>query len=179
MEGRIRRARVEDADALGALHARGLSHFYLRSVPAEALAQADEARLVEHWSQAIASPPTPDWRVWVIDFGDELRGFTHTGPSGDRQLEVTTTGEIHALHVHPDHGKSGLGRSLLTWCVDDLSDRGYLTAIAWCPHKAQGARHFLEAGGFLIDGPPAERELHGAACAQLRYRKRLRQDPTL
>ncbi len=179
MEGRIRRAHLEDAGALAALQARGLSHFFAPGLPRAALAGATKERFLGAWQEAIQSPPSPDWRIWVIEMGQDLRGFVHTGPSRDPAQEVTTTSVVHALHIDPDAGKVGLGRTLLTWCVDDLRDRGYLTTIAWCPTKAPGARHFLEAGGFQIDGPPAKRELHGGPCEQLRYKKLLQKDPTL
>ena len=141
MEGRIRRASPTDAPVLSALEPTAFD----------------------------GTPTTPDHRTWVIELDGDLCGFCRTGPSRDPSADVTTTTEIQSFRMHADHEGRGLGRSLVTWAIDDLRERGYVDVTVRVTESDARARRFFEQASFRLDGPADKSE----GFAKLPYRLRL------
>ncbi|PIE21588.1 MAG: GNAT family N-acetyltransferase [Arachnia propionica] len=127
---RVRLALPNEAASLVELQRRQWS---LHPELARALAETDQAEAVSAWQQAIAAPPLATCRVLVALAGDEVVGFTATGPAGD-----------------PDSGPTD----------GVIAADGFEVAVIWLPADADEFRRFLATAGWGADG--AHQELGSA-----------------
>lgn len=118
-EIRIRRANIENAEALAALGARTFSetfaHLYppqdLQAFLAEAYTPAAFARFLER----------PDQAMWLAEAAGGPVGYAHAGGCTLPHPEVTAgCGELKRLYVRKDQQGSGLGGHLLEVALDWL-----------------------------------------------------------
>ena len=78
------------------------------------------------------------------------------------------TGEVTRLYVHPRAWRLGVGRALLTAAEDALCAAGL--AQAWLNTEERGpACAFYERCGWRREGPPRERDWHGARLVEPRF----------
>lgn len=83
------------------------------------------------------------------------------------------TGEIQRLYTHPRGQGRGAGRELLERALDALREAGCEEAWLNTEGRNQDARRFYESLGWREEGPPRERDWHGARLCEPRYAKRL------
>lgn len=155
----IRRATLEDAPAIAALHVRSFHHAYPDIVPDEILAEVTLEERLEKWERWLG--PDAPGPACVAETDSRIFGFC--GLSGPL---------LRSLHVEPAAQGAGLGSSLLVWgestLRDEGFDRGELLVFA-----ANGlARTFYEKHGWSTDGEVVPGEPSDWAPA-LRYVKPL------
>ncbi|MUL40132.1 GNAT family N-acetyltransferase [Streptomonospora sp. PA3] len=157
----VRSARAADIDAVVDVQVAAWRSMYGPVLPEPVLAEigSGEAadRFREQWHDALANPPTSRHRLLVATDRRAVVGFAALGPAGDPDLWPATDAEVYALHVHPDHLRSGHGSRLLNAAVDHLVDDGFRTAVLWVLEAGNPLRSFAEAAGWRPDG--ATREL--------------------
>lgn len=101
--------------------------------PEQVAAWAPDDLDVEAWDARRAA------RVTVVAEDDgRVVGFT----------DVDETGYLDMMYVAPDAGRTGVGRALLAWAVDEAARAG---ADALRTHASITARPFFEAHGFRVD----------------------------
>ncbi len=152
---RVRLALPNEAASLVELQRRQWS---LHPELAQALAETEQAEAVSAWQQAIAAPPLATCRVLVALAGDEVVGFTATGPAGDP--DSGPTDGLIAEFVVPDDEEQEHAARLLHAAVDTLRADGFEVAVIWLPADADEFRRFLTAAGWGADG--AHQELGSA-----------------
>ena len=96
----VRPATADDRAALPALHTAAVREFGPTSYDAEA---------VRGWAKACGRSPEdyetpPDEHLTVAVREGAVAGFGHVVPA---------VGEVHAVYVHPDHARHGVGSALL------------------------------------------------------------------
>jgi len=96
----VRPATADDRAALPTLHTAAVREFGPKSYDAEAVRQ---------WAKACGRSPEdyetpPDEHFTVALREDAVAGFGHVVPA---------VGEVHAVYVHPDHTRCGVGSTLL------------------------------------------------------------------
>ncbi len=132
---RIRRARRDDAPAIGRVHVETWQSTYAGLLPDALLASMSDVRQSAWWSGALADPAQAKG-IFVAD--DEERGVVGFGscgpvrdpPEGLDGAEMRP-GEIYTLYVESDFQNRGLGRRLLDALFRQLRADGCDTAVLW------------------------------------------------
>ncbi|MBV8188801.1 MAG: GNAT family N-acetyltransferase [Alphaproteobacteria bacterium] len=132
---RIRRARREDAAAIGRVHVETWQATYAGLLPDAMLASMSDVRQSAWWSRLL-SDSREVRGVFVAD--DEemgVVGFGSCGPVRDppEGLDGTETrvGEVYTLYVEPDFQNQGLGRRLLDALFRQLKADGCDCVVLW------------------------------------------------
>jgi len=137
-------AEMRDAKAIAEIHSIAARAAYAGLVPEDQLdALAPTTREVK-WRQAIEFA---DPQVHVAVQGDEVVGFVGFDRSRDPKTP-STTGEIWALYVKPEHWGKGVGVALWDAARDGLEDEGCTLVTIWVPLRNDRAMRFFELAGF-------------------------------
>ena len=147
----VRRARADDAEAVGAVHAASWLGDYAALLP-QRDASVDAVALGAAWRAAVTAPPTALHQVMVATAGPTIVGFVAFGPSADGDAEPGADAELVALLVEPSAQRRGHGSRLLNASVDMLRENGLTRVRIWVPEPDQPRLAFLEAAGFARDG---------------------------
>ncbi len=159
----VRRAGVDDADAIAAVHVRTWQGAYRDVFPVEELdAIAVEPRALA-WRSQIAGG-----RVSAF-VDEELTGFASVGPSRDED----GVGELYAIYVLPERWGGGVARELIAAAEEELRARGFAEAVLWVLEDNPRARGFYESCGWAVDGGEKTDVHLGVEVAVVRYRKAL------
>lgn len=166
----VRTARVEDADAIAALHVRTWQAAYRGLVPDQTLQDLDPALRAERWRETLLEGST---RVFVSEINGGLAGFVACGPS--RDPDMVGEGELYAIYVDPRHWGAGIGRELLSTGEEAMRRLGYREAGLWVLEDNPRARRFYEAAGWILDETARKLLPDGAAAGlvEVRYRRSL------
>ncbi|MEL6745915.1 MAG: GNAT family N-acetyltransferase [Pseudomonadota bacterium] len=149
----IRRARVDEAEALARLHVSVWRETYRDYAPSEAITLLDEARRLPYWTQAIAQKAA-DAGIFVADGGQDPLGVISYAPSEHAAFDGRV--EIKHLYVALEAQGMGLGRQLLQTVLDQTNPKGVALAVV---RQNDAARRFyarlggVETGAFTDPGP--------------------------
>ncbi len=147
---RIRRARKDDASAIGRVHVETWQTAYAGLLPDKMLAAMSDVRQSAWWSRALADPGESRG-IFVAD-DDEMGvvGFGSCGPVRDppEGLDGTETrvGEVYTLYVETDFQDQGIGRRLLDAMFRQIRANGCDCAVLWMLAD-NPTRFFYEALG--------------------------------
>jgi GNAT superfamily N-acetyltransferase len=158
----IRRARLEDAAAIAAVHVRTWQSAYEHVFGAERLAGIDPAAR-EGGARRFATDPDSD--TFVAEAEGRIVGFVGTGVAEDEG----EARELFAIYVLPEAWGSTAGSGLMQAAVDAMRGRGATAAILWVLEDNPRARRFYEREGWVEDGS-AESEYLGLTVPLVRYR---------
>ena len=141
MKESVRRATVEDAEAIGRVHYLAHVETYTGHFPPEIIEGNPPERRANMWRQVIGEHLGD---VWVAEHEDEIVGFASTGPPRDekppRDIELAT---MYLLAAHQGHG---LGQALLDAAL------GNRPASLWVLDENPKAIAFYRRNGFETDG---------------------------
>ena len=152
----VRRARPNDAPAIGLVQALVFRQAYAGRVPDDVVALFEPDAFARSWREGLTAPPEGVHRLMVACAGDQVVGLVAVGPSQDPDAGGAS-GEVTVLGVHPDARRQGHGSRLLNAGVDVLREAGADTVSVWVPHDDEDARAFLAASGFAPDGAYRDR----------------------
>lgn len=158
-----------DAEALGAVHVRAWQAAYRGGLmPDDYLDSLSAEERAERWRTALEHPPGRRRSRFVVeDASGTVLGFILIGPQdGD---EDSTTGELYAINVDPDHWGTGAGRSLHDAGVDALAEAGFDRAVLWVHPDNTRARSFYESLGWQSDDVTRQAEVLGVEVPEVRY----------
>lgn len=147
---------LEDAEAIGVLHARVWAATYKDLATPEALAQLDAARRTAG-CRAVLSDLKAATDLIVTELDDQIAGFIAVGPGGHQAFEGR--GEIKQLYVDLAHQGAGLGGQLMQAAARRLSGRGFTSCGLAVVEGNVRALAFYErlggkdAGSFIDTGP--------------------------
>jgi len=111
--------------------------------------------------------------TYAADEGHEITGWISVGRSRDPDA-ASTTGEVWAIYVAPEHWGRGVGRALWNRGESWLEVSGFLDVTLWVLKDNERALGFYESVGFALDaGQKKEIELGGARLLEIRLRRRL------
>jgi ribosomal protein S18 acetylase RimI-like enzyme len=151
-DGVIRRARVDDASSIGAVHVAAWREAYAGLLPACLLRSLSVEEAVEKWRETLTGPPSPK-AVFVALRGDRsVTGFGCCGPQRTAKLRADGYGgEFEAIYLLAADQRQGFGRRLMAEMARALMTHGLDGASLWVLRDNQPARAFYEAiGGRLI-----------------------------
>lgn len=132
---RIRRAKRDDAAAIGRVHVETWRATYAGLLPDSMLVSMSDVRQSAWWSQVLADPGEARG-VFVADDPEMgVVGFGSCGPVRDPPAELDgrelKVGEVYTLYVEPDFQNRGLGRRLLDALFRQLMADRCDTAVLW------------------------------------------------
>jgi ribosomal protein S18 acetylase RimI-like enzyme len=166
----VRRARLEDAKAIAAIHVHAWQVAYQGIVPSECLISLSVEQREAAWRQNIERQVS---ETWVAEEGARVLGWISAARSRDSDA-LSTTGEVWAIYVDPSHWRQGVGQRL--WCEAEgrLSASGFSEITLWVLKENARAIAFYASNGFAVD-PGSEKTItqDGAELLEIRLRKKL------
>jgi GNAT superfamily N-acetyltransferase len=146
VEVSVRRATLDDGDAIGAAHGAAWLAAYGHIFDATFLNAAAESRRVG-WPRAMERLLGPPNLLLVGELDHRVVAFAHAAPLPDRP----TTAEIRGFYSHPDAWGTGIAPLLMTrTCVALAED--FANVTLWTLRDAHRARRFYEKVGFCATG---------------------------
>jgi ribosomal protein S18 acetylase RimI-like enzyme len=136
----LRWSRVEDAEALAALHRAAWSNAYAGIIPGPELARMLGRRGPSWWRALHATRE----RAIVADMGEGPVGYVRLG--GVRRRD-RGTGEIYELYLLPEYQGVGLGRRLFVAAREALAGQGRRRMIVRALAENVGGCRFYRAMG--------------------------------
>jgi len=160
----VRRARLDDAAAIAAVHVGAWQSAYAHIFGEERLAELDAERRTGGWERALEERHEED--VFVAEHDSSLVAFASVGPSRDGGA----SGELYALYALPEAWGTGAGTDLMREALGALRARRFATATLWVLEDNPRARRFYEREGWALDTARREGEHLGVTTVELRYR---------
>ena len=140
----VRPAVQGDAKAIAEVHAVAARAAYEGILPEDQLSALAPTTREAKWREAIEfSEP----QVQVAEIGGEVVGFVGFDRSRDPKTP-STTGEIWAIYVKPEHWGKGVGVALWDAARDGLEEEGCTVVTVWVPLRNDRAMRFHELAGF-------------------------------
>jgi ribosomal protein S18 acetylase RimI-like enzyme len=143
----IRNARPEDAKAIATIHVRAWQAAYRGIVPGPYLSELSIGQREQAWRQRLEGGGAT---VLVAEANEEVLGWISAGVSRDVDA-ATSTGELYALYVAPEHWRHGVGRDLWDESAKRLREAGFTEATLWVLRDNSRARAFYGSSGFADD----------------------------
>ena len=140
----VRPATMRDARAIAEVHAAAANAAYAGILPEDELRTLAPSTRESKWREAIEFSE-PQVQVAVLD--DQVVGFVGYDRSRDAKTP-STTGEIWAIYVLPEHWGKGVGVALWDAARDGLEEEGCTTVTVWVPLRNDRAIRFHELAGF-------------------------------
>jgi GNAT superfamily N-acetyltransferase len=169
----IRRAGVDDAEAIAAVHNASLQASYRPLIPERiahlALDPPEAAPRIPGWRRCLERPRVSTTLV-ACDNGQVVGFCTLRSTPGTNAGEAT--GEIWALFVQPSHWRRGIGRLLCEQSLADAHRQGFAGVELWELESNANARRFFQSMGFRPDGGTRIFLEHaGVSLRERRYRR--------
>lgn len=161
----IRRATLDDAEAVGRIHVESWNVAYRGIMPDDVVARTDLAYRTTFWAERIADR---EWPVFVIEENGECVAFCQMIPSRDPDDNPKEVGHITSLHVLPHLRGRGHGRALMDHVLAEFKRRGFAAVTLWVLAENRPARNFYEQYGFRQD--TATRRNPRTNVPEVRYR---------
>ncbi|PBJ84477.1 GNAT family N-acetyltransferase [Lysobacteraceae bacterium NML93-0399] len=146
-DARLRRATLDDAQALSTLAARTFTETFGHLYPPQDLADfLADAYAVEKQRTILAHP---DYAVWLLEVNGEAVGHAAAGPCGLPHAEVAPgDGELKRLYLVQGHQGGGNGTRMMRAAMDWLLRDGPRTLWVGAWSENLGAQRFYARFGF-------------------------------
>jgi GNAT superfamily N-acetyltransferase len=142
--GSVRRALLEDAAAIAAVHLAAWKTTYPGILPESFLAAQSLDERIVTWRERLANPG-PKSSVFVACSRDgDVIGFAWGGPS--RRPEAGCEGELFSIYLLKEAQGQGIGALLLKSVAKSLIENELRSMAVWV-FAVNPARHFYEALG--------------------------------
>ena len=136
----IRSARVEDADAIAAVHVQAWKETYTGIFPASVLDRLDVAERAAAWRTRIPDLAKNRQALRVALVDDQIVGFAGCGPS--RKAELGADGEIYMINIVNRGKRRRFGARLMLEIANALTSDGFRGCGLWVLEKNEPARAF-------------------------------------
>ena len=158
----IRIPTLEDAPAIGRIHAETVRAAFSAILPAAFLQTVTEQQRTQTW-QHILGPQGRGNHPFVLESEGAIRGFVNCGepinPLPSSSPGSAPDGEIYTLYVSPQEQRRGYGAALFDTARDYLSEAGCSRLIVWTLAESPFRAFYAKLGGELI--AEAEEEFAG------------------
>ena len=125
----IRPATPSDVRTLARIHVDGWKSTYAEVLPENALKKLTYADRERTWMRLVAGGDSGPY-VLVAEFpGQVIAGFVAAGP--ERSDNVSYSTEVYAIYVDAPHQRKGIGRSLLQYVAQIMSENAQQGMLAW------------------------------------------------
>jgi ribosomal protein S18 acetylase RimI-like enzyme len=142
----VRRANVDDAPAIAAVHVASWRTSYRGLLPDDYLAAMSETTYEEQWRGFIDRGTS---LIYVAEEDDGIVGFASGGH--ERAGEDEFGGELYAIYVLEAAQRHGHGRQLVGAMVGGLREMGFADMVVWVLRdNAPGRRFYERLGGVYV-----------------------------
>ena len=157
-----RRARLEDAFGISAVHEAAWRHAYSGLIPHRSLDTMVRRRDPKWWARAIRHST----RILVMETNGQIVGYATVGPN--RVAALPQEGEVYELYLAPEYQGVGLGRKLFLAAREELRASGLRGCVVWAleENRAAGA-FYINAGG--ADVAEGSETFGGTSLAKVAY----------
>jgi len=164
----IRKATIDDADALAQAHIRSWRASHAGYVPAKAVAEFCANR-PRRW-QVNLSREDSTTRAVLLE--GKIVGHFSFGPCRDDSLDDSYC-HLYSIYIDPDFQRRGVGRRLMAYAEAQAREQGKAAMVLKVFEKNEASRRFYEACGYRRDGRGRMRNDYGRRLRVLRYVKEL------
>ncbi len=164
----IRWANHNDSEDLGFIHTEGWRAAYRGIIPDEILDNISVEKRSKYFAEALKDK-REETAIMIVD--NKPAGFLTLGPNRDDDLN-TTYGEIWGIYLLPEYWNRGLGRELMDWDMQELSNRGFKYATLWVLVDNDRAKNFYYKLGFLQENRLKEIKI-GKLLTEERFMKEI------
>ena len=163
----VRRAGLDDAPAIAAVHVQAWQAAYKGIVPAAFLDSLSVEERTTRWRQNLAVGAST---VCVAEASEGVVGWASVGACRDADAPAAT-GELWAIYVAPGSWRHGVGRAMWAWGQSHLEQAGFTSAVVWVLEDNRSARRFYATVGF-VPAPDATKmvEIGGVSLPEVRLR---------
>ena len=168
----IRHARVEDAEAIAAVHVAAWRESYTGLVPAEMLASLSVKERTDRWRRILGEPDPVIATVAFVACAPDgaVMGFGSCGLQRSAELAgAGFGGEFQAVYILRAAQRRGMGRALMGAMARDLGDRGLQGGALWVLEGDQPALNFYDVLGGMVVAQREDRRGEGAVLAEIAY----------
>lgn len=148
-ELRIRKATVEDAEAVARLQVLGWQHAYRGQMPQDYLDGLSVERRREQHTQWLSTPAPKSHTLLAVQ-DDEVVGYCTVGPSAI-EGKGANAGHLYAIYLDPSSIGKGVGTALMRESVAVLRAEGFTSATLWVLDSNTKARGFYEHEGWRLE----------------------------
>ncbi|WP_376090825.1 GNAT family N-acetyltransferase [Roseomonas sp. CCTCC AB2023176] len=144
----IRRARPDDAAAMGAVHVASWRDTYAGILPDAYLTTLSAARIAAAYRRSMIERARGDASfVACLPAGGEVVGF---GTTGRARRPGMGEGEIETLYLLPDWRDQGIGRRLMRAAAAHLGAVGFHSVFLWVLSANNAGWFYRRLGGRLV-----------------------------
>jgi len=162
----IRRATLEDAAAIAAIHVRTWQAAYAGIVPDDFLAGLSKEKRKEFWGRELAD--NQSIVVTAVEKGAVV-GWASGGASRDPDAAKCVS-EVYAIYISPENWAQGVGTQLMRRIEEEISPCSVITL--WVLAQNQRAIAFYRKLGYAPDGAEKIVQLGGISLSEVRFRKK-------
>lgn len=163
----VRRAVLDDAPAIAAVHVQAWRAAYKGIVPAAYLDALDVEDRTARWRGNLTQGAST---VCVAETAQGVVGWASLGACRDDDA-TGSTGELWAIYVAPGRWRHGVGRAMWAWGESHLAQAGYSSAVVWVLEDNLAARRFYATVGFEPAPDATKRvDIGGASLPEVRLR---------
>ena len=170
----LRKARVADAIAIGAVHVAAWRSSYPGILPDSYLARLSVSRQAMHYEAAIRGGTgvlvaTASGTDVPIGSGPRIIGFTTAGRARHAEIggKRLAEGEVETLYVLDDWRERGVGRRLMRASASHLVDIGCKSAFVWVLRGNPSRWFYQRLGGKPV--AEATTQIAGQKIVQTAY----------
>ena len=143
----IRKATLEDAEAIAIINVKTWQCAYRGKMPNEILDSMDVQHKKEGWEEWIKAD-YPKTYIFVAEVNDMIVGYCYCGGSkGTEDL-----GEIYSLYVDPEFQGQGVGSALMENAFQFMKKQQFKSAILWVLTSNEPTIKFYEHKGWKNTG---------------------------
>ena len=166
----VRRARLDDAKAIGTIHVHSWQVAYQGIVPLAFLESLSIEQREGVWRQNLEQGAS---ETWVAEDRAQVLGWVSVARSRDSDA-LPTTGEVWAIYVDPSYWRRGVGQRLWREAEEQLGAAGFSEVTLWVLKENAQAIAFYESNSVAIEsGSQKSITVGDAQLLEVRLRKRL------
>jgi ribosomal protein S18 acetylase RimI-like enzyme len=141
----IRPGTPSDVDDIARIHVRGWRREHRDLLPdsvRKGFRRPDSARI---WMRLIAGGDSGPYVLVAEHPGDGIIGFIAAGP--ERSENPDFDGEVYSLYIDRQHQRSGVGRTLLQYVAQIMSENAQNGLLVWSSTESPSNEFFRRLGG--------------------------------
>jgi ribosomal protein S18 acetylase RimI-like enzyme len=164
----IRKAAIDDAEALTQAHIRSWRAAMEGFIPAKEVAKFCDSR-PQRWKEGLSRE---DHTTHAVLLDGEIVGWFAFGPcrgdfADDRYCH------LYAIYLDPSAQRRGAGRQIMAYAEERAREMGKSAMVLKVFAKNKSSRRFYEACGYHKDGRGRVRRDYGRRLRVLRYVKEI------
>lgn len=140
---KIRKANLEDADKIAAVHVASWKETYNGILKEEFLSNLKVEDRLDLWKETLSNPKEEAPVLVAEDHQGEIVGFASFGPE---RSEADIDGELYAIYILKSNVGQGIGTQLFKEGIKLMQSEGYSSLLVWVLNE-NPSKYFYESMG--------------------------------